>query len=75
METLVKEGPGGVGLVPDRGGMGGKIQVTEEAGRGGGMAQRKRVGGVHGGEVSEPVVPTDGGEGDSRDWGAGGSTN
>ena len=64
METRRKEGLGGVGLVPDRGGMGGQIQGTQEAGSGGGMAQRKRVGGVYGGEDSEPVAPADGGEGD-----------
>ena len=54
---------GGLGLVPDRGEVGGKIQGTEEAGGGGGVAQRKRVGGVYGGEDSEPVAPTNGSEG------------
>ena len=75
METRRKEGAGGVGLVPNRGEMRGRIQGTEEAGSGGGAAQRKRVGGVYGGEDSEPVAPTEGGEGYSGDCGAGGSTH
>ena len=46
MEADREERLGGMGLVASRGGPGGAVQSSEEARGGGGMAQRKRVGGV-----------------------------